>query len=131
MEVDNILCEPDWLKDWPYFDGDTTYGARDDFSWYGGKARKGQTYSLWYNHKRAVTGRLFAWDIEADDFVITDEEVEAQGFVYKWVPAGVRITPHLDVLYEGDIQEVVPAVSGAVTPYKTGPDDLLGVEDPW
>ena len=45
FEVDNMLCEPDWLKDWPYFDGDSTYGARDDYSWYGGENRKGQTYS--------------------------------------------------------------------------------------
>lgn len=131
MEIDNVLCEPDWLDQWPYFDGDSTYGARDDYSWYGGENRKGATYSLFYNHKRAVTGRLFAWDIAADDYVITDEEVEAQGFVYKWVPAGVRVTPHLDVLYPGDIQEAIAPLSGPVTPYKTGPNDLLGVTKPW
>jgi hypothetical protein len=115
MHLDNVLAEPDWLKDWQYFDGDSTYGARDDFAWYGGEARKGQTYSTWYNHKRAVTGRLFAWDINNEDFIITDEEVEAQGFVYKWIPAGVRVTPHLDVLFPGDIQEVIPPVTGQVT----------------
>jgi hypothetical protein len=131
IEVDNILCEPDWLKDWPYFDGDSTYGARDDYAWYGGENRKGQTFSTWYNHKRAVTGRLFAWDISTSDFVITDEEVEAQGFVYKWVPAGVRVMPHLDVLFDGDIQEAIPAVAGVVTPYKSGPNDLMGVDNPW
>lgn len=132
FEVDNVLIEPDWLKDWQYFDGDSTYGARDDFAWYGGENRKGQTYSTWYNHKRAVTGRLFAWDIDSEDFVITDEEVEAQGFVYKWVPAGVRVTPHLDVLYPNDIQEAVSNnASTPVTAYKTNANDSLGVVNPW
>jgi hypothetical protein len=131
MEIDNVMVEPDWLKDWPYFDGDSTYGARDDYEWYGGENRKGQTYSTWYNHKRAVTGRLFAWDISSEDFTITDEEVEAQGFVYKWVPAGVRVTPHLDVLFPNDIQEVVSPVSGTVTRYKTDANDAMGVTNPW
>jgi hypothetical protein len=131
IEIDNILVEPDWLRGWPYFDGDSTYGARDDYAWYGGDNRKGSTYSTWYNHRRAVTGRLFAWDIDSEDFTITDEEVEAQGFVYRWVPAGVRVTPHLDVLRPNDIQEVVPAVTGVVTPYKVNDADALGVRNPW
>jgi hypothetical protein len=132
FDLDNVLAESDWLKDWPYFDGDSTYGARGDYSWYGGNDRKRKTYSLWYNHKRAVTGRLFAWDISSEDFIITDEEVEEQGFVYKWVPAGVRVTPHLDVLYPGDIQEIVPDNAGTpVTPYKVDDDDAMGVTDPW
>jgi hypothetical protein len=115
--ADNVLAEPDWLRDWPYFDGDTTYGARDDFSWYGGENRKGETYSLWYNHRNAVIGRMFAWSIPDDDFTVTDDEVEKQGFVYGWVPAGVRVTPHLDVLYPGDIRAPVPDVAGSpVTP---------------
>ena len=95
-----------------YFDGDSTYGSRDDYSWYGGENRKGYTYSCWYNHRRAVVGRLFAWDIPTDDFTVTDEEVEAQGFVYKWIPAGVRVTPHLDVLWPEDIQEAIPDNTG-------------------
>jgi hypothetical protein len=132
FDLDNVLCEADWLRNWSYFDGDSTYGARDDYSWYGGDNRKGQTYSCFYNHKRAVTGRLFSWDIDASDFVVTDEEVEAQGFVYRWIPAGVRVTPHLDVLYPGDIQEVVPDVAGTpVNAYKTGSTDSLGVTNPW
>jgi hypothetical protein len=131
MHIDNVLAEPDWLKDWQYFDGDSTYGARDDFTWYGGENRKGQSFSTWYNHKRAVTGRLFAWDIGSEDFIITDEEVEAQGYVYKWVPAGVRVTPHLDVLHPGDIQEAVPPTSGSVIPYKVNAADRLGVRNPW
>jgi len=102
MYLDNLLCEPEWLPGWPYFDGDTKYGALDDFSWYGGANRKGSTYSLWYNHRRAVVGRLFAWNISDDDFTVTDEEVESQGYVYKWVPAGVRVIPHMDVLSVDD-----------------------------
>jgi hypothetical protein len=132
LTVDNLVCEPDHLRDWPYFDGDTLYGARDDFSWYGGANLKGKTYSLWYNHRRAVVGRLFAWDIDQDDLVVTDEEVEAQGFVYGWVPAGVRVQVHMDVLWEGDIQTPPVDVAGqAVTAYSVGPSDPLGVANPW
>jgi hypothetical protein len=130
MEIDNVLCEADFLKDWRYFDGDSTFGARDDHSWYGGENRHGATYSCFYNHRRAVVGRLFAWDIEADDFTITDEEVEAQGFVYKWVPAGVRVAAHLDVLWPEDIQAAVPDNAGTpVTPYSNGTNG--GVINPW
>jgi hypothetical protein len=130
MEIDNVLCESDWLRGWRYFDGDSTFGARDDHSWYGGENRKGKSYSCFYNHRRAVVGRLFAWDIEADDFTITDEEVESQGFVYKWVPAGVRVAAHLDVLWPEDIQEAVIDNAGtAVTPYYNGTNG--GVANPW
>ena len=131
LSVDNLLVEPDWLRDWPYFDGDSTYGARDDYSWYGGEANKHKTYSLWYNNRSAVAGRLFAWSVPDDDFVVTDEEVEAQGFVYKWVPAGVRVTPHFDVLWPDDIRELPAPVTGDVLPYKTGPNDAMGVPNAW
>jgi hypothetical protein len=131
MNLDNLLCEPEWLSGWPYFDGDTKYSALDDYSWYGGENRKGSTYSLWYNHRRAVLGRLFAWNISDDDFTVTDEEVESQGYVYKWVPAGVRVIPHMDVLYVGDPQSPIPAVTGAVLPVSTGPSDKRGVPDAW
>lgn len=131
MNLDNLLCEPEWLPDWPYFDGDTKYGALDDYSWYGGKVRQGATYSLWYNHRRAVVGRLFAWNISDSDFTVTDEEVEAQGYVYKWVPAGVRVIPHMDVLSVGDPQSPIPAVTGTVLPVSTGPSDKQGVPNAW
>lgn len=131
MSLDNLVCESEWLPGWPYFDGDTTYGALDDYSWYGGENRKGSTYSLWYNHRRAVVGRLFAWNISDDDFTVTDEEVESQGYVYKWVPAGVRVIPHMDVLYVGDPQSPISAVTGTVLPRSTGPNDRLGVSDAW
>ena len=29
MHLDNVLCEADWLQDWRYFDGDSTYGSRE------------------------------------------------------------------------------------------------------
>ena len=113
------------------FDGDSTYGARDDFSWYGGENLKGKTYSLWYNHRRASVGRLFAWDIDTNDFVVTDTEIEAQGYVYKWVPAGTRVTPHLDCLWMNDIQAPVTNNAGqAVIPYYTVPGST-GVTNPW
>jgi len=131
MHIDNVLAEPEWLPGWPYFDGDTTYGAVDDFSWYGGTNQKGKSYSLWYNHRRAVVGRLFAWSIADDDFTVTDTEVEAQGYVYKWVPAGVRVIPHLDVLTVGDVQSPVPAVTGTVMAVRTGYTDALGVYPAW
>lgn len=129
--VDELLCEPEWLPGWPYFDGDTTYGVEGDYSWYGGASRRGQSFSLWYNHRRAVIGRLFSWSISDNDFTVTDSEIEGQGFVYGWVPAGVRVIPHMDVLWVGDVQPVVPAVSGSVLAVKAWSTDALGVQSAW
>ena len=134
--------EPGWLpanyNDWPYFDGDSTYGALDDYSWYGDKERSAgtpsrahKTYSCWYNHRRAVTGRLFQWsdpDDEGPGSVFTDEEVAAQGMVYSWVPAGTPVQQHLDVLYPYDPQSAVPDVTGPLTPSGSG---ILQVTSPW
>lgn len=129
LVLDNMLAEPGWQIGWPYFDGDTTYGARDDFSWYGGENLKGQTYSCWYNHRRAVVGRLFAYDISGADPTVTDEEISEQGLAYRWVPAGTLVVPHLDVLYPNDLQAPVPDVSGNVTSYASG--NTPGVADPF
>ena len=129
LTLDNILAEPGWQIDWPYFDGDSTYGSRDDYSWYGGENLKGSTYSCWYNHRRAVVGRLFAYAIAGEDPTVTDEEISEQGLVYRWVPAGTLVVPHLDVLYPNDLQSPVPDVSGAVTPYATA--SAPGVANPW
>jgi hypothetical protein len=131
LVVDNMLCEPDWLENWTYFDGDTTYGALDDFSWYGGDEYQGASYSMWYNHRRAVVGRLFSWSIDDNDLVATDTEVNEQGFVYRWVPAGVRVTPHLDVLWQGDVRTPPPPVTGSVIPLQSSPVDLLGMPSAW
>ena len=142
LDIDHILCEPGWLpanyNDWPYFDGDSLYGALDDYSWYGNKERAAgtptrahKTYSCWYNHRRAVTGRLFQWsdpDDEGPGSIFTDEEVAAQGMVYSWVPAGTPVQQHLDVLYPYDPQSAVPDVTGPLTPSGSG---VLEVTSPW
>lgn len=144
LDVDRICCEPGFhpgnYEDWPYFDGDSRYGALDDFSWYGDTnrptgtaSRAHKTYSCWYNHRRVVTGRLFQWALKDDGpgSVFTDEEVAEQGLVYGWVPAGTPVEQHLDVLYPGDPQSAVPDVTGTPTPRSTGITDHLGVTDPW
>ena len=80
LVLDNCLVEEGWVPagqddgsggtvstGFPYFDGDSLYGARDDFSWYGGEDCQGHTYSCWYNHRRAVVGRLFAFQTSKED----------------------------------------------------------------
>ena len=130
LTIDQALVEKGYLKDWPYFDGDTTYGARDDFSWYGGLARQGASYSFWYNNKRAVFGELFSRDID-DATLITDEVMNEQGYVYQWVPAGTIVVPHMDVLYPNDLQAPVPPKSSTVVAWRTSSTDLLGMPFPW
>lgn len=137
LVLDKVIVEPGFLLDWDYFDGDTTYGARDDFSWYGGENLRGETYSLFYNNKRATAGRLFATKFP-DRAALTSEDELKEGLVYQWVPAGTLIEPHWDVLYEGDLQHPVPDIAGTpVTPYRTAvpgspefPLDM-GVVNPW
>jgi len=134
--LNNVLVENDYLLDWPYFDGDTRYGSRDDFSWYGGENLKGKTFSLWYNNKRATAGRLFATSLE-DQAKLTSADVLSEGLVYQWIPAGLLVEPHWDVLFVGDLQHPVTPVSPPVTPYKAalygtpewGAD--MGVTSPW
>lgn len=137
LTLDQVIVEPGFLLDWPYFDGDTTYGARDDYSWYGGEDLRGETYSLFYNNKRATAGRLFATKFP-DRAALTSEDELKEGLVYQWVPAGTLIEPHWDVLFEGDLQHMVPDVAGtAVTPYRTaapgspGYATDMGVNNPW
>ena len=47
IDIDRVCVEPGWLpanlNDWPYFDGDSLYGALDDYSWYGNKDRTAGT----------------------------------------------------------------------------------------
>jgi hypothetical protein len=132
ITLDRVLVERGFLKDWPYFDGGTTYGARDDFSWYGGTNRQGASYSLWYNNKRATYGRLFHRDV-ADDVLLTDEVEAEQGKVYQWVPAGTIVVPHIDVLYPDDLQApVIPKTPGVVLPYRSNIyTDYDKVLNPW
>ena len=132
LTIDRVLAERGYLKDWLYFDGDEHYGARDDFSWYGGANRHGATYSLWYNHRKAVTGRLFARTVDPNDpsANVTDEDMEEQGLVYRWVPAGITVVPHLDIFYPFDVQNSLPPKTQGVLP-PSSLDNPDGVSDPW
>ena len=129
LTIDQVLCEAGYLKDWAYFDGDTDYGMREDFTWYGGEVRQGASYSLWYNHKKAVYGRMFARQIDGTT-LITDEVMREQGIVYEWVPAGTVVVPHMDVLYPNDLQLVVPDKVGVLS-YRANAADLQGIVNPW
>ena len=130
LMIDEVLCESGFLREWPYFDGESTYGARSDHSWYGGQVRQGESYSLWYNNKRATFGRLFGRNLDEEE-IVTDEEMELQGKVYQWVPAGTNIVPHIDVLYPNDLQSPVVPKPPGVLPYRLDIDDVEGVINPW
>lgn len=131
LTLDTVCVEAGALVDWPYFDGSSTYGARGDFVWYGGQGRQGASYSLWYNNKNAILGRMFALDYTGAQ-VITDEVVAEQGFVYQWVPAGTVVTPHPDVLYVNDLQAPVPPKAAGVLAYRNNViTDVDKVISPW
>lgn len=130
LSIDEILCEVGFLKQWPYFDGSSTYGARSDFSWYGGESRAGKSYSMWYNNKRATFGRLFGLNV-GEDTLITDEEMVLQGKVYQWIPAGTTVVPHIDVLYPNDLQSPVTPKPPGVLPYRIDVEDVGGLVNPW
>ena len=129
--IDQVLVERGFLKDWDYFDGDSRYGERDDYSWYGGETRKGKSYSMWYNNYKAVHGRMFAR--ETDDLSkITDEDLEQYGYVYKWIPSGTIVIPHSGVLHEGDtVAEVIYKDPTSVLSYKADDTDVMGIDNPW
>jgi len=130
LTIDQVLCEKGLLPDWDYFDGDSTYGARDDYMWYGGEVRKGGTYSLWYNNKRTIYGRMFGREVDSTA-LITDDVIAERGFIYKWVPAGTFINAHLGVLYPNDPMAPVPAKVAGVIAYRSGVSDTAGVVNPW
>ena len=133
LTIDRVLAERGYLKDWLYFDGDERYGGETDFSWYGNRA--GRSYSMWYNHRRDVLGRLFASQVDPSDpgTIITDEEVDAQeqGLVYRWVPAGITVHQHPDVFYPFDLRNEVPTKASGVLPYFSSDDEPDGVINPW
>ena len=131
ITIDQVLVERGFLKDWDYFDGDSRYGERDDYSWYGGETRKGQSYSMWYNNYKAVHGRMFAR--ETDDLSkITDEDLEQYGYVYKWIPSGTVVIPHSGVLHEGDsVATVIAKDPTSVLSYKASDTDVMGIDNPW
>lgn len=135
IDLDLVCVEPGTMpanySDWPYFDGDSLYGARNDYSWY---ERPHKSYSCWYNDREAAVGRLFAWNVSSEDAlpggVFTDEEAASQGLAHQWIPAGTPLMYHIDVLYPEDPKNALPPVTGSVLPYQVG-DDPLGVSDPW
>lgn len=132
LMIDRALAERGYLKDWAYFDGDDHFGARDDFSWYGGANRAGNTYSFWYSNRKAVLGRLFAMEVDPStpSPTITDELIEEQGLAYRWVPAGIAVIPHIDVLYPYDVRSPLPS-KGALTLYYDAVNQPGGVPNPW
>lgn len=138
IDIDHVCCEPGFLPenlaDWPYFDGESIFGAEGDYSWYGDRPHA--SYSCWINHRAGVNGRLFAWDVVkgASPDVITDEEARQQGLAYQWVPAGTPVTYHDDVLFAGDPQTPVMEPTGTVLPHAYGPPTTpptTGVQSPW
>ena len=136
LTIDKVCCETGLLPDWRYFDGDSTYGARNDYSWYGAEkdpTRRFGTYSLWYNNKDTIISRLFAMEPTDNETVVTDELMERQGFAYRWVPAGTTLVRHIDVLYPHDTQgPVQPKTANVVIPYRASVlDPANGVVTPW
>jgi hypothetical protein len=132
ITIDRVLAERGALKEYPYFDGDEMYADAGAYSWYGGESVAGRTYSMWYSGRRAVIGRLFATpkDTDAPEDYITDTDVLAAGLVYKWVPAGVTVIPHMDVFYPNDLRWWPPPRTKPVLPYSTTGDDGMGVDPP-
>ena len=64
--------------------------------------------------------------------LITDEEIAKQGFVYRWVPAGIMVTPHIDMLYPFDLHGSLRPKPAGVLAYRVNLDtDLQGVMNPW
>lgn len=143
FEVDQVCVEPGLLPangvDWPYFEGTDTggnsgYGARGDFTWYGGTARHHGSYSFWYNLRDTTFGRLFDFSMSPEDQkpggIFSDVEAAALGMAYQWVPAGTPLIYHLDVLYPYDPKSPLPPVTGPALPYLDD-DNPMGVESPW
>ena len=79
-----------------------------------------------------MTGRLFARTVDPNDpgANVTDEDMEEQGLVYRWVPAGISVIPHLDVLYPFDMQNPLPPKAAGVLG-RVSVNNPDGVSDPW
>ena len=117
--LDQVLCEPGVLIDWPYFDGDSQYGAPDDFSWYGDR---GESYSLWYNNRRSIISRLFLQPTYSGS---VSTETTPYGLAYNWVAAGTVVAQHLDVLRPEDLK--TPPLPKSVVMPDTLEDPIFGV----
>ena len=116
ITIDQALVEEGVVTDWPYFDGDSTFGAPGDFSWYGDatySAKQGKSYSLWYNNRRSIAGRLFGRRLD-DTALYTSYDEQLDSLVSQWTPAGSVVYPHWDVLSVDDT-EIVPLDKSATT----------------
>lgn len=114
ISIDQCIVEEGSLLDWPYFDGDTTYGATGDHQWYGldSADKVGKSYSLWYNHKRDINGRLFSRRVD-DNSLYTSYDAQRDSMLSEWVPAGVAVVPHWGALEVDD--SFLPPVDNSAT----------------
>lgn len=123
LVLDDVLLEPGELLDWPYFDGDSKYGMSSitgdadssDYSWYGKVPyadKRGASYSLWYNHKSVISGRVFGRVLD-DDALYTSTDEQSDGLVYQWAPAGAVFVPKFNVTNPADPE--IPPVPDPVT----------------
>jgi hypothetical protein len=119
--LDNCLVEEGELLDWPYFDGDSTYAAPGDYSWYGGTSQAGKSYSLWYNNRKSVSARLFGRFVD-DDALYTNRDEQLDSLLSEWVPTGTQIVPHWDVLKPGDTQLLPENRASVVLPASLWPE---------
>jgi hypothetical protein len=122
--IDKALLEEGTLLDWQYFDGDSTYGADDDFSWYGYANladKRGKSYSMWYNNRRSIAGRLFGRRLD-DTALYTSADEQLDSLVSQWTPAGAVVVPHWDVLYEDDQQQAPQDHSTEILPVESWPE---------
>jgi hypothetical protein len=104
--IDKALTEEGVLIDWDYFDGDSTYGAPEDYSWYGDVAlnlKRGKSFSMWYNNRRSIGGRLFGRRLD-DTAYYTSTDEQLDSLVSQWTPAGSVVVPHWDVLEQEDMK---------------------------
>lgn len=119
--LDKCLVEEGELLDWPYFDGDSTFAAPGDYSWYGGSEQAGKSYSLWYNNRKSVSARLFGRFID-DDMLYTNRDEQLDSLLSEWVPTGTQVVPHWDVLKPGDTRLLPGNKAGVPLPVSIWPE---------
>ena len=129
ITIDQALVEEGTLLGWPYFDGDTTYGADGDFTWYGpdDADKVGKSYSLWYNDRKNIAGRLFARRVDDTALYTSYDEVQ-DSLLTEWVPAGTTIVPHWGVLGPNDPQFLPVDNSADILPLEVWPEQVQPFE---
>lgn len=122
--LDLGMVEEGVLIDWEYFDGDATYGAKEDFSWYGNvpfATKRGASFSMWYNNRRSIAGRLFGRRLD-DTAYYTSADEQLDSLVSQWTPAGSVVVPHWDVLGKNDLQTLPIDHSATTLPIQMYPE---------